>query len=380
MIYHNNRGKWNEKKKRALEEEYFSTTKQKKKKFSFGKLLYTTAAAIIIVNLINAHQPKKQPESAANQNTHPVTIVQTVKNWYYDVLDDILNNSAKLNEKSLEASLERGKALEEYGRALEREKCIKLTIDRYKDYEKTAYSTEFASVIDKIRKNIPKSDLEFLLNNYQKIKMDEKYIPLLKGFSKQIELGKLAAIIQTESGWDAKSVSEGGAVGLMQIMEGSSREEEWNNRYDLKTNISAGIRIYEAKENALKAYLPPEKLKKKDAKAYNAALWEHFKMVNAAYNGGQAVVIRAIEMAVKENHKPGWKQEWKDVVPYLEKACDPFYYYPRSKAEEMKIHVDRITYHYHLYRIFFDVEEIISSNENFSLKEIIDALKPGVVK
>ena len=50
------------------------------------------------------------------------------------------------------------------------------------------------------------------------------------------------AIITVESNWRTESVSEKGAVGLMQLMPGTARRFGVNNRFDSAANIEGGVK------------------------------------------------------------------------------------------------------------------------------------------
>ncbi|MCX6711285.1 MAG: transglycosylase SLT domain-containing protein [Candidatus Woesearchaeota archaeon] len=231
-------------------------------------------------------------------------------------------------------------------------------------------------IIGRITREIPKEKLEFYISNKNIVHMDEKYLPLIQKFADKIDIAKVAAIIEAESRWDTTCESGCGAYGLMQITQNSATKYEWKNKTNPELNISAGIRIWKAKESALKFCEPPEELKNSDSKAYYAAMWEHFKLTAAAYNGGQWPIIGAIEIAAKSNGKKYWKQTWADVQPYIEKACSQYYYYPGSKTEEIKGYVSKVTKYYSIYSTEFSIEKIAGSNAK--IENIVSGLEKKI--
>ena len=52
----------------------------------------------------------------------------------------------------------------------------------------------------------------------------------------------VAAVIETESGWDEDARSDRGAEGLMQLMPGTARDMNVRNPFDAKQNIFGGTR------------------------------------------------------------------------------------------------------------------------------------------
>lgn len=57
-----------------------------------------------------------------------------------------------------------------------------------------------------------------------------------------IEPEVIKAVITAESNWNAKAVSEKGAMGLMQLMPSTARELQINNPFDPEQNIEGGTR------------------------------------------------------------------------------------------------------------------------------------------
>lgn len=244
-------------------------------------------------------------------------------------------------------------------------------------YVMPSYDDRINQAADAVSEKIPENKLDAYINNYGKMHMDEKYRPLVEKLSAKYEMdsSKLAAIIEVESNWNVKSESSCGAASLMQITENSSTAQEWKNRYNPETNISAGIRIWNAKENALSFAAPPESLKQENPTLYWKANWEHFKIVAAAYNGGQSPIIDALEMAKEKNGKEYWAQEWADIAPLMVKACDPYYNAYKEKAEEIIYYVKKITDAYTLYSAHFEIEKIAEKTGDIETAEIIREIK-----
>jgi len=240
------------------------------------------------------------------------------------------------------------------------------TASRTAKTESVASLNSIDGIIGRITREIPKEKLEYYISNKNIVHMDESYLPLIQKFASKIDIAKVAAIIEAESRWDPTCESGCGAYGLMQIMQNSSTPYERKNKTNPELNISAGIRIWKAKESALKFCEPPEELKNSDSKAYYSAMWEHFKLTAVAYNSGQWPVIDALEMAAKKNGKEYWKQTWADVAPYIETACSQYYYYPGSKAEEIKGYVSKVTKYYSIYSTEFTIEKIAGSRDSIS--------------
>jgi soluble lytic murein transglycosylase-like protein len=218
------------------------------------------------------------------------------------------------------------------------------------------------SIVLKINSEIPQARLENYIKNRKLIHMDESYLPILQKFSGKIDLAMLASIIEAESTWNPECESGCGAYGLMQITKNSATPYEWKNRKNIEVNISAGIRIWKEKEDALKFCEPPEWLKSYDPGRYDTLRWEHFKMIAAAYNGGQSVVRNAVRMAAKKNGKEPWQQKWEDVKPYIESACQPYYDNPKSKAEEILGYVKKVSTYYTLYSVEFQLRRIAGND------------------
>ncbi|MCX6709726.1 MAG: transglycosylase SLT domain-containing protein [Candidatus Woesearchaeota archaeon] len=242
---------------------------------------------------------------------------------------------------------------------------------------KPSYSEMLNSSIENVLYRIPEEKLDYYLKNSRAIHMDEKYLPLVKELSSKfgMDAATLASIIEVESNWNVKCESSWGAASLMQVTRNSSTDQEWKNRYDPRTNISAGIRIWKAKENALSFAEPPEALKQENPSLYWKASWEHFKIVAAAYNGGQSPIIDALDTAKKENGKEYWQQKWSDIEPFITKACDPYYNAYKSKAEEIRYYVEKISKAYTLYSTHFQIEKIAENAGNIPTAEIIKEIK-----
>jgi len=56
----------------------------------------------------------------------------------------------------------------------------------------------------------------------------------------------IAALIDVESRWNPRSVSDKGAMGLMQLMPATARHYGANHPFDVKENIAAGTRYVTA--------------------------------------------------------------------------------------------------------------------------------------
>jgi hypothetical protein len=242
---------------------------------------------------------------------------------------------------------------------------------------KPSYSEMLNSSIEKIIYKIPEEKLDYYLKNSRAIHMDEKYRPLVIELSSKygIDTAVLASVIEVESNWNVNCESSWGAASLMQITRNSSTDFEWKNRYEPKTNISAGIRIWKAKEHALSFAEPPESLKQENPSLYWKASWEHFKIVAAAYNGGQSPITDALDMAKKENGKEYWEQKWSDIEPFITAACDPYYNSYKSKAEEIRGYVEKISKAYTLYSTHFEIEKIAENSGNIQIAEIIKEIR-----
>ncbi|MEM3500309.1 MAG: transglycosylase SLT domain-containing protein [Candidatus Woesearchaeota archaeon] len=248
-------------------------------------------------------------------------------------------------------------------------KGLEATAQRMQLKETRANNKSLEEVLSKI----PEAEMAYYIKNYQRINMPEKYWNILNEFSKMKDIALVAAIIESESTWNERCISECGASGLMQIMRNSVSAEDWKNRFDPYSNIRAGIKILNEKESYLKFCEPPEWLKERDSARYYKLRWEHLKLVLAAYNGGQSVVRDAVKMASRDNGKAYWEQEWKDLVPYVEKACSEYYSYPKDKAKEIINYVDKIMKNYNAYRVEFEIRKKLG--EDFKREELIKEIK-----
>jgi soluble lytic murein transglycosylase len=71
---------------------------------------------------------------------------------------------------------------------------------------------------------------------------DYEYIIREKSAKYEIEPSIIKALINAESGWNPKAVSNKGAIGLMQLMPSTASEMNINNPYDPEENIEGGTR------------------------------------------------------------------------------------------------------------------------------------------
>lgn len=100
------------------------------------------------------------------------------------------------------------------------------------------------------------------------------------------------AVVEQESGWKRCPISRKGAVGLMQLMPGTARRLNVQNRCDLNQNVSGGVRYLAWLMNRFHG---------------------DFRLVAAAYYAGE----RAIEPR-------GLKYSNPDVVTYVTSILDRF--------------------------------------------------------
>lgn len=102
----------------------------------------------------------------------------------------------------------------------------------------------------------------------------------MRRHSRQIELvaaeqgidpALVHAVVQVESGYDARAVSPKGAVGLMQLMPATARRFEVTDRYDPAQNLRGGTRYLRTLLDA----------------------FDHdLRLALAAYNAGEGAVLR----------------------------------------------------------------------------------------
>ena len=327
----------------------YENTLRKERKKSDRRAKNVILVGLALATTISAVAAYKKPynETNANQKTSPAYNIEA---------HAYASSAASANcySGNLELTIE--------NETIENKISTAATASRTAKTESVASLNSIDGIIGRITREIPKDKLEYYISNKNIVHMDESYLLLIQKFASKIDIAKVAAIIEAESRWDPTCESECGAYGLMQIMQNSATQYEWKNKTNPEVNISAGIRIWKAKESALKFCEPPEELKNSDSKAYYSAMWEHFKLTAAAYNSGQWPVIDALEMAAKKNGKEYWKQTWAYVQPYIEKACSQYYYYPGSKAEEIKGYVKKVTLYYSVYSTEFSIRKIAGNN------------------
>lgn len=105
----------------------------------------------------------------------------------------------------------------------------------------------------------------------------------------------VAALIDVESGWNRRAVSEKGAMGLMQLMPATARRFGAFDPFDIEQNIAAGTRYV------------------------TALMWEFhgdLRLVSAAYYAGDREVAR--EQLNYSN---------PDVVAYVEQVRRRYIFY-----------------------------------------------------
>ncbi|HOY67583.1 MAG TPA: lytic transglycosylase domain-containing protein [Candidatus Ozemobacteraceae bacterium] len=76
------------------------------------------------------------------------------------------------------------------------------------------------------------------------VKDPEQYLPLVDKYAAKygIDAALVRQVIAVESGYDDRSVSDKGAMGLMQLMPETAREMGVTNPFDPEENISGGTR------------------------------------------------------------------------------------------------------------------------------------------
>ncbi len=114
----------------------------------------------------------------------------------------------------------------------------------------------------------------------------------------------VCAQIAQESGFDAKSRSGVGAIGLMQIMPATARDcgIDPETLWDPRQNIHLGCRILADRRDCFYREDPEEKL----------------KFALAAYNGGLGPVINAQALALRRGLNPAQWESLRQVLPEVQ--------------------------------------------------------------
>lgn len=152
----------------------------------------------------------------------------------------------------------------------------------------------------------------------------------------------LAALIYTESRFEASKVSWAGAFGLMQLMPQTARNFGASRNSSVENQIAAGRKYIQYLEEAF----AKEMVDKKDLKQF----------VLAAYNSGLGHISDARKLTEKNGKD---KDNWKDVATYILLLRNPKYYndkvvkYGYFRGDETVKHVNRIMDLYKNYKGLF---------------------------
>jgi hypothetical protein len=90
----------------------------------------------------------------------------------------------------------------------------------------------------------PQQIVQEILDEEPDVVVETPYDELIASMSEAhgVDPNLVRALIQVESGYQARAKSRKGAMGLMQLMPSTAREYKVRNPYDPKSNVAAGVK------------------------------------------------------------------------------------------------------------------------------------------